>query len=244
MSSMCGTSSNGVPASGGSALSCRWVTPTTSPIARCAEQQRGGPPGRGPAAVVVDRDADPGRLRVGEDLWQPHQVVAREGQRLLGEHVLAGFDGGLYPGEPALGAGGQVDVPHRGVGQQLLGAGVDATDEREACRAPWRSWPPSGSTRRSRPTPYCSYAGRCADWAIVPQPRIATPLRSAGKRGRCRGRSVTRSRRRPRGSAAPPAGSPGRRGRGVRRPSATSAASTTSVTSEAGRRPGRVGPGP
>ncbi len=33
MSSMCGTSSKGVPVSGGSGLSCRCVTPTTCPIA-------------------------------------------------------------------------------------------------------------------------------------------------------------------------------------------------------------------
>jgi hypothetical protein len=65
---------------------------------------------------VVDRDADARGLCLRQHLRQADQVLGREGQRLLGEHVLAGLDGGLDPGQAPFGTGGQVDVPHLGVG--------------------------------------------------------------------------------------------------------------------------------
>ena len=129
---------------------------------------------------------------------------------------LPAADRRLDPVQPTLGPGGEVDVPHLGVGQQLLGAGVDAADEREPVPHRRRWSPGSGSRRRSRRrrtarTPAGGPTGRS-----VPLPRIATPAAVLGEPGRGVGGLTVPPG--PPGSAGRPAGSRGRLGRVARRP--------------------------
>ncbi|MEJ7689226.1 MAG: hypothetical protein WKF76_01660 [Nocardioidaceae bacterium] len=96
------------------------------------DQQGGRPPRRCPAGVVVHRHPNPRVVCLGEQSWQALQVLRGQGQRLLGQHVLAGRDGRLDPLQAVLGGGRDVHEPDLGVGQELLGAPVDAAHEGKA----------------------------------------------------------------------------------------------------------------
>ncbi len=215
MSSMCGTSSNGVPASGGSGLSCRWVTPTTCPMAPSRTSRVAARQGGAQRPLWLTATRTPAASARASTRGQPGQVVGRQGERLLGQHVLAGGHRRLDPVEPSLRTGGEVDVAHLRVGQQVLGAGVDAADEREPllhrgggllATAPHAGHPDAVLLVRRQ-------VGRLGDRPATRGSR--RPSRSAGKRGAV---STITAPPGPRGTAARPAGSRGRLGRAARRP--------------------------
>ncbi len=158
-----------------------------SPMAPSRSSRVAARHGRRPAPVVVDRDADAGGVGPREHGGQPGQVVGRQGERLLGQHVLAGVDRRLDPVQPALGTGGEVDVAHLGVGQQLLGAGVDPADEREPLAHLGGGLRAAGSRRRSRRR---RTARRRAGAPTARWCRSRGSRRRRGRRGsgaRCRG---------------------------------------------------------
>ena len=134
--------------------------------------------------------------------------LGRQRERLLGEHVLAGLDRRLDPVEPALGAGGEVDVAHLGVGQQLLGAGVDAADEREplADRRGGRRVAAPDAGHADAVLLVGRQVGGLRDGAAAEDRDAASGLGEA-RRGVGAG-ALTRAPAPP-GSAAPPAGSSG-----------------------------------
>ena len=219
MSSMCGTSSNGVPTSGGSGLSCRWVTPTTSPIAPCRSSR------------VVARQGGAQR-----PLWftatrtpAASAFASRSGSRARSsaERVSGFWASTCLPASMA--ASSQASRPSGPVARSTYRTSgsassssalrVDAADEGEPLA--------DGRGRGGRPAPDAGDAdavllvrrqvGRLGDRAAARgSPRPSGPPGS--DRGPVSRASLRRGITGPPGTAARPAGCRGRRGRAARRP--------------------------
>ncbi len=180
-------------------------------------QQGRRAPRRCPATVVVDRDPHAGRLGAGQQRRAAaSRSAADERQRLLGEHVLAGVDRGLDPVQPSLGPGGEVDEPDlrsRPAAPRRWRRPVPRTG---TCRGSSRSWPGSGSRRRSRRRRTARTPGGGRTGRSCPRPGSRRHRGPRGSAARCRAGWLTRlrCRREPQHGLQD---SPGRPGRGARR---------------------------
>ena len=193
-------------------LSWRWVTATTSPIAPCCDEQRGGAQRRTPAPVLVHGQL---HARLVGRLDDAARRLEVERERLLGEHVLARLDRLQDQRRPLGRARGDVDDRHLGIGEHLVEAAVDPPHEREALAH-------AGRRRRQR----------VVDAGDVDVPRLVGREVEVLRRGAAAddrdGERLLRGRRG--GSRAPPPAAPRRSSSAAHRAgSATSGCATSAV---------------
>ena len=238
---MCGTSSNGVPASGGSGLSCRWVTPTTSPTAPSPDAA--GSPRATAAPTGRSGSPRPGCRRRRAFASTPGSRAEVVGGR---ESAASGRARACPPRRPPRSRSSRPSGRWRCRRTRTRGRPAAPRRWRRPGRRTGSARGRRGGRRRPAPDAGDAHAvllvrrqvGGLRDGAAAEQ---ATPQRSAGNRGPVSALDHGPPERQR--SAARPAGSSGSPRSSRSNTAATSAASTTSVTS-APRRPGRAGPAP